>query len=227
MTAKRPLEALIDRFSSKQVIELQDMQTALGGVSAMTVFRYLKQISYRRSYNHNGRYYTLYKPSKFDRCGIWNKGDILFSVDGSLLNTVRRFVHESDAGATHRELQDILKTRVHNALAELTRKGQVERERLTAVFVYVHYDPTVKEKQLQRRTERVASKQAIVLDSDEDLPSDAIVIRVLLTLIGHPGSNPGQVVRRLRGHSPPIRLQQVTAVFARYNLGEKGGCTIC
>jgi hypothetical protein len=146
MAEKHPREALIQLFSSKLIIELQDMKTALEGVSAMTVFRYLKQISYRRSYNHNGRYYTLYKPSKFDRCGIWNKGDILFSVDGSLLNTVRRFVHESDAGATHRELQDILKIRVHNALAELTRKGQVERERLTAVFVYLHSDPTVKEK---------------------------------------------------------------------------------
>jgi hypothetical protein len=227
MAEKHPREALIQLFSSKLIIELQDMKTALEGVSAMTVFRYLKQISYRRSYNHNGRYYTLYKPSKFDRCGIWNRGDILFSIDGSLLNTVRRFVHESDAGATHRELQDILKTRVHNALAELTRKGQLERERLTAVFVYLHSDPTVKEKQLQRRRERIASKRAVVLDSDEDLLSDAIVIQVLLTLIRHPGSNPGQVVRRLRGHSPPIKLQQVSSVFTRYNLGEKGGCTIC
>ena len=227
MTEKRPLEVLINLFSSKQVIELQDMKTALEGVSAMTVFRYLKQISYRRSYNHNGRYYTLYKPSKFDQCGIWNKGNILFSVDGSLLNTVRRFVHDSDAGATHRELQDILKIRVHNALAELTRKGQVERERLAAVFVYLHYDPTVREKQLRLRKERIASKQAVVLDIEEDLSSDAIVIRVLLTLIRHPGSNPGQVVRRLRGHSPPIKLQQITAVFNRYQLGEKGGSTIC
>jgi hypothetical protein len=108
MTAKRPFENLINLFSSREVIELQDMRTALEGMSAMTVFRYLRQINYRRSYNHNGRYYTLYKPSKFDRCGLWYKGDILFSVDGSLLNTARRFVHESDAGATHRELSDIL-----------------------------------------------------------------------------------------------------------------------
>jgi len=227
MATKRPFEVLINLFSSKEVIDMQDMKTALEGMSAMTVFRHIKNIPYRRSYNHNGRYYTLYKPSRFDRCGLWNKGDILFSVDGSLLNTVRRFVHEADAGATHRELQDILKIRVQNALAELTREGQIERERLTAVYVYLHYDSAVRKKQLQSRKERIASEQAVVLDVDDDLPGDAIVIQVLLILIRHPGANPGRVVRRLRGHSPPIRLQQVNAVFTRYRLGEKGGSTTC
>jgi hypothetical protein len=34
--------------------------------------------------------------------------------------------------------------------------------------------------------------------------SDAVIIQVLLVLIRHPGSRPADVVRRLRGHDPPI-----------------------
>jgi hypothetical protein len=56
--------------------------------------------------------------------------------------------------------------------------------------------------------------------------TDAIVIEVLLVLIRHPGSQLAEVVRRLRGHSPPIRAEHVRVVFDRYDLehlGEKGG----
>ena len=42
---------------------------------------------------------------------------------------------------------------------------------------------------------------------------DQIIIQVLLSLIRHPGSSPAEVVRRLRGDSPPIRLAQVVEVF--------------
>ena len=53
--------------------------------------------------------------------------------------------------------------------------------------------------------------------------SDAIVIQILLTLIRHSGAAPKEVVKYLRGHSPPILLSQVESIFARYALGEKGG----
>jgi hypothetical protein len=56
--------------------------------------------------------------------------------------------------------------------------------------------------------------------------SDAVIIQVLLTLLRHPGSDAADVVRHLHGHSPPIPMNQVRAVFDRYhldNLAEKGG----
>jgi hypothetical protein len=56
--------------------------------------------------------------------------------------------------------------------------------------------------------------------------ADEIVIQVLLTLLHHPGAKAAEVVRYLRGHSPPISMGQVDAVFARYDLesiGKKGG----
>jgi hypothetical protein len=56
MARARSAETLIDLLASETVVDLRRIQEALGGVSSMTAFRYLKQIPYRRSYNHNGRY---------------------------------------------------------------------------------------------------------------------------------------------------------------------------
>jgi hypothetical protein len=214
-------QALLGLFSTREVVDLPTMREALGGVSAMTVFRYLRRVPYRRSYNHNGRYYTRHEPSRYDRWGLWSCGDIYFSTDGSLRTTVRRLACEAQAGATHRELVDRLRVRVHNTLLELVHKGEIGRGKLADVYVYLSTDPVVRQGQIQRREERIAS----AADEEVEL-DDALVIQVLLVLVRHPDSAAADVVRRLRGHSPPISGQQVRAVFTRYDLGKKKGPSI-
>ena len=202
------------------VVDLPAIQDALGGLSVQSAFRYLKLVPYRRSYDHNGRFYSFYDPARFDRHGLWCYKDIHFSVDGSLKDTVRRLIHEASAGATHRELQQQLHLRVHNTLLELYRKNEVARELVESFFVYLHPENRVRQAQIQQRQKMLAAQQV------EIEVTDAVVIEVLLVLIRHPGSGVGDVVRRLRGHSPPIRAEHVRNVFDRYDLehlGEKGG----
>jgi hypothetical protein len=77
---------------------------------------------------------------------------------------------------------------------------------------------------LQRRQERVAAA-GLSAEAGGGV-DDEVIIQVLLTLIRHPGSCPADVVRILRGHSPPILLDQVIEIFAHYQLeevGKKGG----
>jgi len=214
---------LLKLFAQKTVVDLRAIQKALGGVTAMTAFRHLRGVPYRRSYNHNGGYYCLYEPSRCDRLGLWSVGDVRFSKDGSLKATVRRLVHESAVGATHRELADWLRVRVHNTLLSLVRGGEVSREQVEAVYVYLHPEAAICEEQLIRRREQVDMHEPEGDVAAGTRLDDAVVIQVLLTLVRHPGSGPAQVVRRLRGHVPLITSQQVHAVFARYDLGEKGG----
>ena len=219
----RSAETLLELFASETVVDLPCIQEALGGVSSMTAFRYLRQIPYRRSYNHNGRYYCRHEPSRYDRLGLWSVGDVHFSLDGSLGKTVRRLVYEMDAGATHRELQERLRVRVHNTLLTLLRRGEIGRERLAQLYVYLHPDADIRAVQMQRRGALLDVGKTVRI---ETAVPDEIVIQVLLTLLHHPGAKAAQVVRYLREHSPPVAMEQVEAVFARYELesiGKKGG----
>jgi len=223
---ERSVERLHSLFGAETVVDLPRIRAALGNASAMTAFRYLRQVPYRRSYNHNGRFYCLYEPSCPDRFGLWSMGDVYFSVDGSLGQTVQRLVCDSPEGATHRELQERLHVRVHNTLLTLVHRGEIVREHLGPVYLYLHPDTQVRTQQLHRRQELICAAQTV---EQEATISDEIVIRVLLTLLRHPEAKTADVVRFLRGHSPPISGQQVEAVFVRYDLdpiGKKGGGSI-
>jgi hypothetical protein len=219
----RSCEAITDLLASTDVVQFKDIQTALDHVSRATAFRYLKQVPYQRSYNHNGRYYTRKDPARYDRHGLFSCGDIHFSRDGSVSETLKRLVHESLSGLTARELQTLLQVRVQVFLLDAVRHNAVTREKIGGLFVYVHTDSAVRERQLQQRHEQVEARESALAN---DLLTDAVIIAVLLTLLHHPEAKAGDVVRYLQGHSPPIPMAQVDAVFARYDLasiGKKGG----
>jgi len=222
--AERSPERLIHLFKTKGVVTFPDLQEALGNASRATTFRYLRRVKYLRSYNHNGRYYTHRDPALFDRVGLYSQGDIHFSRDGTLGDTLRRLIRESQAGWTQRELQELLRVRVQGLLLEAVRHEEVRRERVEGFYLYLHIDPAIGQRQWQRRQERIAAQQP--RDEERVCVDDEVIIQVLLTLIRHPGSRPAEVVRALRGHCPPIELEQVVDIFTRYDLedvGQKGG----
>lgn len=219
MTERSP-DTLLDLFKTKGIVTFADLQDALGKASRATTFRYLKRVNYLRSYNHNGRYYTRRDPALFDRFGLFSRGDIHFSRDGTLGDTLRRLVRESEAGWTQRELQELLRVRVQVLLLQAVRHDQIRRERVEGFYLYLHIDPAIGQIQLQRRQARITARQPT-----EEAPvavDDEVIIQILLALIRHPGSEPAEVVRTLRGHSPPIVLEQVAHVFARYDLADNG-----
>ncbi len=224
--ARRTPEMLLQLFQAKEVVTFKDLQKTLDQASRATTFRYLRQVQYLRSYNHNGGYYTRRDPALFDRFGLYSRGNIHFSRDGTLGDTVKRLVRESQAGWTQRELAELLRVRVQVLLLEAVRQDEIRREAVGGFYLYVHIDPAIGEIQLQRCRERMVARQsgeAVIVRLD-----DSVIIQVLLTLIRHPGSRAGDVVRALRGHSPPIGMEQVVAIFSRYDLddiGKKGGST--
>ena len=194
------------------------MKEALDSASRATVFRHLAQISYRRSYNHNSRYYTLHDPSRYDRQGIFSYKGIHFSRDGNLVATVLRLVCESSSGQTQRELQELLQVRVQASLLAMVRDNQVARSQVAAGhYLYLHPNPSVSEAQLAKRREMLEVQR---IETEE--VTNEVVIQVLLILIRHPGSRIGDVARRLKGHSPPINREHVRIVFERYRLDEVG-----
>jgi len=225
--ANRSPEQLLKLFKNKDAVTFPDLQEALNNASRPTTFRYLRQVPYLRSYNHNGRYYTHRDTTLFDRFGLYSQGDIYFSREGSLGNTLKYLIRKSESGWTHRELWDLLRIRVQVPLLEAVRQEKIQREKVEGFYLYIHLDPTIGKRQLQTRQQRIASQK--IKDSKIAEPEHTIIIQILLMLIRHPASQPADVVRLLRGHSPPISMEQVVSIFARYDLestGKKGGSTI-
>jgi len=224
--AKRSSEELLKLFESNEVVVFKDIQSVLANASRATCFRYLQQVPYHRSYNYNGRYYTRKDPTRYDRFGLFSYEDIFFSRDKTLGETIRRLVWESEAGWTQREFQDVLRVRVQVVLLNTFQQGKIDREKVHGFYVYLHPDLAVREAQLNQRQERT-SFEVPVKEGEPEI-GDPVIIQVLLTLLRHPAATAADVVRYLRGHSPPITMTEVRIVFARYALdgiGKKGGAS--
>ncbi len=149
------LEALFDQ---EKVLTLEAMKKALGTKVKMTVFRKLKTLSYRASYSHAGKYYTLDEIAEYDRHGLWNYRQVYFSKYGSLLNTIAAFVRASEAGYFAHELQELVQVRVHTSLRKLTASGDLRRENLAPGYLYL--SPQTWKAQLKRRKQMLEARAA-------------------------------------------------------------------
>jgi len=217
----RSAQQLEKLFDAKPVIVLEEMQKALGSASRATIFRLLAKVSYRRSYNYNGKYYTKHDLTRYDKQGLFSYKGILFSRDGNLNATLMRLICDSSFGYTQRELQELLQVRVQTSLLRMVHDKKLARCKVAGQFIYLHPDSKIRMEQLTKRRELFEQRRFELKEV-----TDAVVIQVLLILIRHPGSRTGDVARRLKGHSPPITIQHVRVVFDRYgldNVGEKGG----
>ena len=214
--ARRTPAMLASLLASCSPVTFPQLQAALGDASRTTTFRYLQQVRYLRSYNHNGRYYTLRDRLRFDRHGLVSLGDIHFSRDGTLGATVQRLVRESAAGRTQKELRTLLHVPAHAFLLAAVRRQTLRRERMGGVWVYRSSDSARGDAQRRARQARIAQRQAAALEP-------TVIIEVLLALLRHPGSSPAQVACRLQEHASPITLPQVTAVLTRFDLAQVAG----
>ena len=220
----RSPDLLLPLLASRSPVTLEQLQQALGQASRATTFRYLRQVPYLRSYNHNGRFYTSRDPGSFDALGLLSIGDVHFSRDGSLRATIERLLATSEEGFSDPQLRALLHVPVQPFLLAAVRQGRARRERLDGVFVYFAPGDHGK-RQLRARRDRLAEHLAAGPDT---APGYDVIIAVLLVLVRCPGLTPQQTARRLQSHSPPIPLAQVRAVFDRFDLAaaiQKGGPT--
>src|ERR1700730_11138191 len=140
-----------------KIATLEELKEVLGTSSTMTVFRKLKNLGYRTSYSHRGKYYTLADSPRFDERGLWSCGTAWFSRDGNLLATGQRLVEEAEAGLTASELQALLSVEVKEPLLQLYRRKRIDRQALGGVYVYFSREPGRGREQRLRREGRPAA----------------------------------------------------------------------
>ena len=139
-----------------KIATMLELKEALGTDVDMTVFRKLRELSYRTSYTHRGRYYTLDEIASFDDQGLWFFSSAGFSVYGTLVNTAKNFVEKSESGLSAAELKDNLNTEVRESLLRLFRKEQLHREKIRGSYVYFSAEAFTRKKQVLLRRDREA-----------------------------------------------------------------------
>jgi hypothetical protein len=134
-----------------QIATLPELKQALGTTVDVTVFRKLKELSYRTSYSHRGRYYTLDEMAEFDNQGLWSFRSVWFSRYSTLLATVEAFVHRSSQGYFADELQQALHVEVKEPLLQLVEQGRIARQPVAGLDLYSSGDPATGRQQRLRR----------------------------------------------------------------------------
>ena len=214
--AKQRLQKLV-RYVP--VVDLEQLYGALGTRSRMTVFRRLRQVGYRTSYTHAGKYYTLHDIPVFDEQGLWFHQAIGFSRAGTLKQTVAEQVEQTPEGRTHDELKRLLRVRVHNTLLGLVRQGRIGRERVGRAYLYVSAAPERAAQQVTERRELSASLAEMLR-----VPTDEEVVEVLAEALRAAPAipPPDQVARRLVANGIRLEPHHVQRVYEEHGLiGEK------
>lgn len=136
----RPTEFTSSSLSTllhkQKIATLPELMAALGTGARRTVFRKLKQLAYRTSYSHRGRFYTLDKLAAFDEQGLWSCQQACFSVHGTLVATVAAFVHGAPIGYFVDELDNLLRVGTKDVLRKLVQEGRIVRELVEKRLLY-------------------------------------------------------------------------------------------
>src|SRR3972149_3876471 len=111
-----------------KIATMSELKKALGTEGDVTVFRKLKQLSYRTSYSHRGSYYTLDETAQFDEKGLWSFNSVWFSSEGTLLATAEALVENSEAGYFVEELDGVLHVGTKEPLLRLVQQQRIARE---------------------------------------------------------------------------------------------------
>ena len=167
----------------RKVATLPELKQALGTEVDMTVFRKLRELGYRTSYSHRGKYYALEADMDFDARGLWTFGAARFSKHGTLLETACVFVGESNGGLFREELEDALGVGLKEALLKLFRQERVSRERHGARYLYCSAKPSVRRRQLMARGMAGGGAQTGLTHGAAAVPDDLKAAIVLFTSV--------------------------------------------
>lgn len=174
-------EPLREFLRLKKIATLPELKQVLGTTVDTTVFRKLKELSYRSSYSHRGRYYTLAEIPQFDPHGLWSFQAVWFSRWGSLVTTVEALVHHAPQGYFAQELRPILHVEVKDTLRQLVEQRRIARQQVSGLFLYGSPDAALRRRQVLARqalSEIPGSSSAKV--SPEELKASLVLFASLL-----------------------------------------------
>ncbi len=146
----------------QKMATMPELKQALGTEVDVTVFRKLRELAYRTSHSHRGKYYTLDEIAHFDALGLWSFRSVWFSQFGTLIRTCEVLVNEAEAGYFSEELEATLHVGVKVALRKLAAEHRIARAKVSGRFLHVSADRSSRRQQLRARQVRLATSVDLV-----------------------------------------------------------------
>jgi hypothetical protein len=167
---------LLHFLRKNRIATLRQLKQLLGTEADITVFRKLKELSYRTSYSHRGSFYTLDEIAAFDERGLWSFDSVWFSRYGTLMATAEVCVTQAPAGYFASELEDLLHVPVKEPLLRLTEQDRIVRQTVSGLYLYCASNARTRQQQLRARQVLLESAAAESADAGSDELRAAIVL---------------------------------------------------
>ena len=211
MVKKELLEKTMHNFISSQVMTLSQLEILLS-CSQRSVQRYLSKWGSLRSYNHNGKYFSLPAIAHFNSFGVWKYNDICFSQFGNLKETVVQLVTTASAGLTASELSEILSVNAHSFMSQFRVDPRLKREKWEGVLVYFcsKHDICVAQKR-----ERFGNQ------SQPAFPSDTQAVIILVSLLKKEKATIEALVKNINKEHKGISIAMVERLLEYHGLLKK------
>ncbi len=206
------VDSALKAFRRRKILMLVEV-AGLIRRTVHTARRWLKAQKVHRSYNKNGRYYTLPDVPTFDINGLWHWRGVLFSRYGNLTKAIIELVHRSEAGLDATEVGELVGLAPRSFLSAFADHSGLRREKVQGRFVYYAADPSIYSQQKQRRSlmRRPTTRE----------PSESEAVAILVEKIKHPALSAEALCRRLRRKKLQVEPEMVRDLFARHGLGVK------
>ncbi len=183
------LQSIENLFVEKKVLTLQNLSGYLN-VSVRTIQRMLSSLDITRSYDNNGRYFSLKKLAKFNSMGIWEYKNIHFSKFGTLKNTLSAIVNNSSQGMDASQITDVLGVDTRSFLFQYKDVSGIKREKIGNHYVYFSSEQQRFSLQLSNRKQDLATPTQAPLEG-------TAAISVLVATIKHPDFTYEQLSKHL------------------------------
>ncbi len=207
------LEYLENQFNEKNTMTLQELSRLLN-VSSRTIQRMTRPWNTIRSYDHNGRYFSLYKLAKFNSYGIWELGNIHFSKFGNLKNTLVSIISNSGQGMDASQIREVLGVDTRSFLFQYKDVSGVKREKLGGHYVYFSSEHDQFLEQLSKRKQNLE-------DLEQPPLSGPDAISVLVETIKHPIFTVEELSKHLHKLGTRIKQEAIQDFFEFYGIEKK------
>jgi len=207
------IECIENQFIEKIVVTLPELSRLLN-VSIRTIQRITREWNTIRSYDHNGRYFSLERLAEFNSYGIWEYSNIHFSKFGNLKNTLIAIINNSTQGMDASQIRDVLGVDTRSFLYQYKDISALKREKLGGIYVYFSSDQGKFTEQLSRRK---LNMEAI---SPPPLKS-IIAINVLVAAIKHPGFTTEGLSKHLHKLGIRVKPEAIQNFFKFYGIEKK------